>query len=725
MVAEYARTAGAGWRALAMTMAWGVLINSAPGHASDLLDPPVFKSSGGVLDIMVIAQATPLTSLDISGPQPTGWIYTVCPRPAPGTTCPANADTVSPYGGVRLALQPGDRLKIRFVNNLPPVPPDSLDRIHDDPLLALNPSNLHTHGLIVAPAPNTAPPPRVPVYGDFIFTSVFNPANGNPAAYDPGAYTKIHAHGDVVSTGAVDYDIQIPANHPSGSYWFHPHMHGLALNQLSAGLSGIISIGNVANYACADESCRRPVPESAVRHLILKDMQVLSDNTGFFQEDPAFCGEQSSDAPLGEGVCPGDPSAYAGGQWFFTVNGQRYPKIPVATADGEVWRFTNASGSASYDLRLVDDQTQSPMAVQILSIDGVALSLPPGATSGQMIGIGGNRLRLAPCGAASGAAPGVISAASAASALAPFSAAPVCATEIVMMPASRVETYVVYRDGHHRIAAAPEKATATLLSAGINTGPGGDSWPAVKLAKVVFPKGRSQSVSEALHLKAQPSPEAVSASIASAGVLRGPSFSCQPLAAGHHRRIYFGNPNVPDGTEPGTDQYGNAIFGLGYEEIDENGQPVPGTFQDIKRFDPADTLCVRIKPGETSVTETWELYNLATELHNFHIHQTKFHKIDPAAPADSPLNPASKHAGVWEDTAPLPVAEPGPGSQPTLNPEATSCSIADFKAGRCTATPIYVRIPFTQPGTFVFHCHILEHEDGGMMRAVRVAPASN
>jgi FtsP/CotA-like multicopper oxidase with cupredoxin domain len=45
------------------------------------------------------------------------------------------------------------------------------------------------------------------------------------------------------------------------------------------------------------------------------------------------------------------------------------------------------------------------------------------------------------------------------------------------------------------------------------------------------------------------------------------------------------------------------------------------------------------------------------------------------------------------------------------------------KAGRCQATPIFVKIPFAQLGTFVFHCHILEHEDGGMMAAIRVVPA--
>ncbi|HEY4819775.1 MAG TPA: multicopper oxidase domain-containing protein [Xanthobacteraceae bacterium] len=34
-------------------------------------------------------------------------------------------------------------------------------------------------------------------------------------------------------------------------------------------------------------------------------------------------------------------------------------------------------------------------------------------------------------------------------------------------------------------------------------------------------------------------------------------------------------------------------------------------------------------------------------------------------------------------------------------------------------------IPFSQLGEFVYHCHILEHEDGGMMARIVVVPASN
>jgi FtsP/CotA-like multicopper oxidase with cupredoxin domain len=46
-----------------------------------------------------------------------------------------------------------------------------------------------------------------------------------------------------------------------------------------------------------------------------------------------------------------------------------------------------------------------------------------------------------------------------------------------------------------------------------------------------------------------------------------------------------------------------------------------------------------------------------------------------------------------------------------------------WHGGQCSSVPQVVEIPFSQLGEFVYHCHILEHEDGGMMAKIRVVPA--
>jgi hypothetical protein len=120
------------------------------------MEPPVFTNQNGVLDVMMVAMPEPVSGISFTSPNgggpihPTAWVYQVCPRPASGLNCPANHATVSPYGGVRLALQAGDTLKIRYVNRLPKLNPLK-SRHETDPgeaNLHLNPSNLHTHGVI-------------------------------------------------------------------------------------------------------------------------------------------------------------------------------------------------------------------------------------------------------------------------------------------------------------------------------------------------------------------------------------------------------------------------------------------------------------------------------------------------------------------------------------------------------------------------------------------------
>jgi FtsP/CotA-like multicopper oxidase with cupredoxin domain len=49
-----------------------------------------------------------------------------------------------------------------------------------------------------------------------------------------------------------------------------------------------------------------------------------------------------------------------------------------------------------------------------------------------------------------------------------------------------------------------------------------------------------------------------------------------------------------------------------------------------------------------------------------------------------------------------------------------------FWDGKSAVYPmVKLRMDFRDPnavGTFLYHCHLLEHEDGGMMGTIRVAP---
>jgi L-ascorbate oxidase len=694
-------------------------ITSGAGQAcaDNLIDPPVFASKNGVLDIMMVAMPQPIPTIAFTPPggsamHPTGWVYQICPRPASGLSCPSGSPTVSPYGGTRLALQPGDTLKIRYVNRLPKLNPLKL-RHETDPgeaNLYLNPTNLHTHGLLT---PARAASRSDPTFGDFVYVTIFNSANGIPVPQTT------HQHGPIVMD-TVDYSIPIPANHPSGLFWFHPHVHGIALNQVVQGMSGLLTIGSVGDNVRGD-AANTPWPDANVRHIMLKEIQVLAGGTIGFdsgpqptapgevlnQEDPAFCAQfPASSSENRKGFCPGQDDTfeegnnYTGGKWYMTVNGQVYPTIPITAVDGEVWRIGTGAGSLSWDLQLVDDATHQPMTVQLIAIDGVAVHLPQDSPPNAMVQLAGGRFKVVACPNAQ-----VIG-----------STVPVCVNEIVMMPSSRVEFWVTYRNAHGQIVPPPHGASATWKMVGLTMG-SGDQWPAVDLAKVLFNQtgGRQYTSNQVVVAGTtdaaglfQPPNGIFTAQVPGASTAVAPAVTttCAPLPAGHRRRIFFGFSDVTV----------NNTFALGYEEVDQHGHVVPGSQKpapdQLQQFDPSVvTVCLPLGPGQAPVSETWELIQLSTENHNFHLHQTRFVMT-------------GSNGGVIQDNFPLGVATPIPSfADQVANNQNGVCTIDDWRQGRCTTNPEVFNIQFTQLGEFVYHCHILEHEDGGMMARIQVVPA--
>src|SRR5579862_2266166 len=94
--------------------------------------------------------------------------------------------------------------------------------------------------------------------------------------------------------------------------------------------------------------------------------------------------------------------------------------------------------------------------------------------------------------------------------------------------------------------------------------------------------------------------------------------------------------------------------------------------------------------------EDWTIENRSGEAHVFHMHQLHF--LVMAVNGVPVPNPE------LQDTVTIPNW-PGTGAYPSVT----------------------VRMDFRDPniaGTFVYHCHILDHEDGGMMAKIRVNPAN-
>ncbi len=202
-----------------------------------------------------------------------------------------------------------------------------------------------------------------------------------------------------------------------------------------------------------------------------------------------------------------------------------------------------------------------------------------------------------------------------------------------------------------------------LVTRTVNTGPGGENDPNRALASIIAASDAPEPQSR---LPAHPKP------------LPPPTLpwlgDVKPVRV---RRLYFSeklqNPNDPTSAVA----FYITVDGQTPKPFDPNS-PVPN---------------IVVKQGEV---EDWIIENRSPELHAFHIHQLHFELVD------------------WSG---VPVHEPF--LRDTVN--------VPYYNGRTLEYPsVRLRMDFRDPntvGTFVYHCHLLDHEDGGMMGIIRVVPA--
>ena len=173
------------------------------------------------------------------------------------------------FPGPTLRIRPGDRLQVTLVN--------ALDA----------PTNLHTHGFHVSPSGSS----------DNVLLQI-----------DPG--------------GRFVYDYAIPADHPPGFYWYHPHFHGVSAEQVFGGMAGAVIIEGALDRLPGVAGLRE-------RLLVLQATKHEADGA----------------------VTP--PSNHRFQQQFQRlVNGRLDQEIPTRPGETQRWRILNASTNVFFRLRL-------------------------------------------------------------------------------------------------------------------------------------------------------------------------------------------------------------------------------------------------------------------------------------------------------------------------------------------------------------------------------------
>jgi len=153
-----------------------------------------------------------------------------------------------------------------------------------------------------------------------------------------------------------------------------------------------------------------------------------------------------------------------------------------------------------------------------------------------------------------------------------------------------------------------------------------------------------------------------------------------------------------------------------FEGLDNFGrlQPLLGTVADgsLAWFEP-----ITENPGLND-TEVWEVYNTTEDAHPIHLHLVAF-QLQNRQPIRFALTPRQQlqHDGAIGLGADVQVAAVGAAVNPEpweQGPKDTMVMLPG-QVSRVIAT-------FDRPGRYVWHCHILSHEDHEMMRPYHVGP---
>jgi FtsP/CotA-like multicopper oxidase with cupredoxin domain len=244
---------------------------AAPGisaHGPAVPEPENIPSANGMLEISLTAK--------------------------PGTVEVAGKRFISNvYGGKYippvLRLKRGDELRMQIVNEI-----GKAEIEIEKPL----PTNLHYHGMAI--------PPAEPA--DYIYMLI-------PPAEGAGVEHLRHIAGaDIKTSNVFEYRWTVPADHPPGLYWYHPHAHGSSEAQVLSGLSGLLVVEGLVE---------KHYPELARlkrRTFIFKDIEL-------------------------PGASDGDPKTK-------TINGVLGGAFVGAPGAFEVWELGNLGADSYIDLAL-------------------------------------------------------------------------------------------------------------------------------------------------------------------------------------------------------------------------------------------------------------------------------------------------------------------------------------------------------------------------------------
>ncbi|TBW07214.1 copper oxidase [Azotobacter chroococcum] len=169
----------------------------------------------------------------------------------------ADPQAPTPYVAPKVELWPGETFRLTLHNELPTDDSSCPHGEHDHNVPhCFNNTNIHTHGLWVSPSGNSD-----------------------------------NVHLKIPPQTTFQYEFNVPADHPAGTFWYHSHLHGTTALQVSSGMAGPLIIRGDRLPQAKDDGSLHPGDLDTL--LVAPNGRPFRERTLLFQQIAYACRDEA------------------------------------------------------------------------------------------------------------------------------------------------------------------------------------------------------------------------------------------------------------------------------------------------------------------------------------------------------------------------------------------------------------------------------------------------